>query len=336
MRKTTWVRILIVAVFWLASFDVLAEEARKADENKIPPVVARVNGEEITENDFISMWYTLQRARMRMNRSKLMDQKYMEAMKLETIERLVVLTLLHQKADALNIQPDPREVEKKIQEMKAVSMGGNHGGIVTALGAAQPEQDWDSQRADLVRAMKIQKLLKQEVQDKISVTPAEVRAYYDDHPDEFRLSEEVCARHIVIKVSPDATEAQRKEALRSIKDAAARIQKGEAFKDVAKEVSQDGSASDGGNLGYFGRGVMVPEFEKVAFSLEEGQVSGVVETQFGYHLIKVEEKRAGRIIPFEDIKAGIQQMLEGRKAQARVSEYIAGLKAEADIEIVSF
>jgi peptidyl-prolyl cis-trans isomerase C len=174
------------------------------------------------------------------------------------------------------------------------------------------------------------------VHDKVSVTPAEVRAYYDDHPDEFRVSEEVCARHILIKVPPDATEAQRREAVGTINEAAERIQKGETFKDVAKDVSQDGSASDGGNLGYFGRGVMVPEFEEVAFSLEDGQVSGVVETRFGYHLIKVEEKRSGSSIPFDEIKAGIEQMLKGRKAEARGSEYIANLKAEADIEIVSF
>jgi peptidyl-prolyl cis-trans isomerase C len=336
MRKMIWVRVLIVTVFGLSSFDALADEPSATEENKIPPVVARVNGEEITEKQYISMWYTLQRARMRINRSKAMDPKYMDAMRLETIDRLVILALLSQRADALNTQPDPKDVESKIQEMKALRMAGNYGGLLATMGAGQPEEDWDSHRADLVSSMKIKRLLKQEVHDKVSVTPAEVRAYYDDNPDEFRVSEEVCARHILIKVPADATEVQRREARGAINEAAERIQKGETFKDVAKDVSQDGSASDGGNLGYFGRGVMVPEFEEVAFSLEDGQVSGVVETEFGYHLIKVEEKRPGSTISFDEIKAGIEQMLKKRKAEARGREYIANLKAEAEIEIVSF
>ena len=98
MRKMRWVWILIVAVFGLPSFHVLAEEPRTTGENKIPPVVARVNGEEITEKQYIDMWYILQRARMRMNRSKAMDPKYMDAIKQETIDRLIALTLLRQKA----------------------------------------------------------------------------------------------------------------------------------------------------------------------------------------------------------------------------------------------
>ena len=335
MRKMMWVRISIIMLFGLSCFDVRADEPATTEGSKIPPVVARVNGEEITEKHYVSMWYTLQRARMRMNRSKAMDPKYMDAMKRETIDRLVILTLLRQKADELKITPDPKEVEKKIEEMKVLRMGGG-AGLLAAMGAGQPEEDWDSHRADLVTSMKIQELLKQEVHDKVSVTPTEVRAYYADNPAEFRVSEEVCARHILIKVPPEATEVQRKEALRAINEAAERIRKGEAFKEVAKDVSQDGSASDGGNLGYLGRGVMVPEFEEVAFSLEEGKVSGVVETQFGYHLIKVEERRSASTIPFDEIKAGIEQMLKRRKAESRGQEYIVNLKAEADIEIIPF
>ncbi len=336
MKKTIWVQVFILAFLGVASLGARANEPAATEENKIPAVVARVNGQEITEEQYISMWYTLQRARVRMNRSKAIDPKYLDAMKLETIDRLIAIALLSQKADALNIQPDAKEVEDKIQEMKAMYMAGSFGGLLATMGAGQPEEDWNRHRQDLLTSMKIQKLLKQEVHDKISVTPGEVRAYYDEHPDEFRVSEEVCARHILIKVPADATDPRRREALRAIHEAAERIQKGEAFGEVARDVSQDGSASDGGNLGYFGRGVMVPEFENVAFSLGPGQISDVVETRFGYHLIKVEDKRPGSTIAFDEVKAGIEQMLKGRKADRRGREYIASLRAEAEIEIVSF
>jgi peptidyl-prolyl cis-trans isomerase C len=81
---------------------------------------------------------------------------------------------------------------------------------------------------------------------------------------------------------------------------------------------------------------MVPEFEEVAFSLEEGKMSDIVETRFGYHLIMIDEKRPGSAIPFDEIKAGIEQMLTRREAELRGAEYIANLKAEADIEIIPF
>lgn len=92
-----------------------------------------------------------------------------------------------------------------------------------------------------------------------------------------------------LAVLDDAAGDGGKDALKAIQMAAERIQKGEAFEKVAKDVSQDGSASEGGDLGYFGRGRMVPEFEKVAFSLEKGQVSDIVKTRFGYHLIRIDD-----------------------------------------------
>nr|WP_309098933.1 peptidylprolyl isomerase [Fredinandcohnia onubensis] len=104
---------------------------------------------------------------------------------------------------------------------------------------------------------------------------------------EVKEGEVVKASHILAQVPQDATEEQKAEAKKKIEEAKAKLDSGEKFEDVAKEYSEDGSAQNGGDLGWFGKGRMVPEFEEVAFTLKEGETSDIVESQFGYHIIKV-------------------------------------------------
>jgi peptidyl-prolyl cis-trans isomerase C len=223
-------------------------------------------------------------------------------------------------------------VEQKLQEIQG-SMG-LAGAMAGALGGQQP--DWDAYRADITNSMKIQKLLKQEVHDKVVVEPKEAKDYYNSNLEDFKAPQQVRARHILIRIPTDATEGRRKEALEAIQKAVERIQKGEAFEQVAKEVSHDGSAPQGGDLGYFGRGRMVPEFEKVAFSLEKGQVSDIVETEFGYHLIKVEDRRPARTKLFQEVSAEVEELLRRMKAESLGRDYVAKLRAEAEIERIPF
>lgn len=115
-----------------------------------------------------------------------------------------------------------------------------------------------------------------------------VEAFYNEHINRYRQSKKVEARHILVKVKDGASDADKKTAKDKITAAAERVKKGEDFATVAKEVSEDSSASQGGSLGQFGEGAMVKPFEEAAFKLEAGQVSDIVETKFGFHVIKVE------------------------------------------------
>jgi len=204
------------------------------------------------------------------------------------------------------------------------------GAMAGALGGQGP--NWDAYRVSTTNSIKIEKLLKQEVYDKVVLEPREVKDYYNSNLEDFKVPDQVRARHILIRVPRDASEVRRKEALEAIQKAAERIQKGEAFEQVAKEVSQDGSALQGGDLGYFGRGRVVPEFEKVAFSLEKGQLSDIVQTQFGYHLIKVEDRRPAGTKLFQEVASGIEGLLKRMKAESLGRDYIEKLRAEGEIE----
>jgi peptidyl-prolyl cis-trans isomerase D len=151
------------------------------------------------------------------------------------------------------------------------------------------------------------------LQQGIQVSPTEARAYYDAHTADFDQPEQVRARHILLKVDDKrgAEEAQRQiEALRK------RLAAGEDFATLAAASSEDvASAQRGGELGFFGRGQMVPEFEQAAFAAQPGELVGPVKTSFGYHLIQVEEKRAGGTRPFEEMAPQIENRLRQERAQ---------------------
>ena len=111
-----------------------------------------------------------------------------------------------------------------------------------------------------------------------------------------------------------------------------KLQQGEDFAALAKEFSQGPSSFKGGDLGYFGRGQMVKSFEKAAFGLMPGDASDIIETRFGYHLIKVIERKPETLIAFEDIKDRLGQYLMQEKVRREVSSYVQKLKEKAKVE----
>ncbi|HEY2383664.1 MAG TPA: peptidyl-prolyl cis-trans isomerase [Terriglobia bacterium] len=153
----------------------------------------------------------------------------------------------------------------------------------------------------------------------IKVTDDELRQYYEQHKNEYTLPERVKAQHILFK-----TQGKTPEEIAKIKEKAQmvleRAKKGEDFGMLAKEYSEDATAKSGGDLGDFGRGQMVPEFEKVAFSLGVGAISDLVQSQAGIHIIKVNGKQEARVRPFEEMKEAIRPIVETRKAEQKASD----------------
>jgi peptidyl-prolyl cis-trans isomerase D len=162
------------------------------------------------------------------------------------------------------------------------------------------------------------------LQPRVTLTEAEERAYYDAHHDEFKQDEQVCATHILVKVkaTPDAKEGHADDEAKKLAQAALDQVKGGAdFAAVAKKVSEDqGSATQGGDLGCFARGRMVPEFEGAAFALAPGQTSDLVKSQYGYHVIRVTSRREETVPPFAQVKPTLHQTLLGQRVRALFDE----------------
>src|SRR5439155_13182507 len=157
---------------------------------------------------------------------------------------------------------------------------------------------------------------------------------YEKNPDRFKQDESVRASHILIRVDEKADAATRKKARAEIDAVLKQAKAGADFAKLAQQHSQDGSAAQGGDLNYFSKGQMVPEFDKVAFALKPGQLSGVVTTQFGYHVIKVTDHKPGRVVPFEESSQQIKQFLTEQKKQQHSDAFIEGLKKKSKIEVL--
>ena len=163
---------------------------------------------------------------------------------------------------------------------------------------------------------------------RVSVTDREIESYYREHPDEFKQEAEVCASHVLIKVkaSPDAKDGHSDaEAKAMAEKVLADARGGADFAELARKSSEDtGSAPSGGDLGCFARGRMVPEFDQAAFSLEPGQISDLVKTSFGYHVIRLGSVKEESTLPLPGVKERIRQMVTMEKV-----ETLAGQKSEA-------
>jgi peptidyl-prolyl cis-trans isomerase C len=164
-------------------------------------------------------------------------------------------------------------------------------------------------------------ILKKEVEDKAKVDDAEVKEFFDKNADKFTIGTKIRASHILVE-----TEDQAKK-LRE------RIKKGESFEKLAETFSKDkGSASKGGDIGYFGSGQMVPEFERAVMGLKTNEISEPVKTRFGYHIIKLVDVAKGETASFEQSKEPIRKQLLAEKQKSLIDSYIGNLMKKTDIK----
>jgi peptidyl-prolyl cis-trans isomerase C len=179
-----------------------------------------------------------------------------------------------------------------------------------------------------------QEYLKKAVLKDVAVTEEEMRKHYQENEKTYTLAAQAKARHILVKVAPNAPEADKKKAREKAEVLLKRVREGQDFAKVAEESSEDpASQKKGGDLGYFSRGRMVKPFEDVAFSMKPGQVSEIVETQFGFHIIKLEDLKEARIRPFDEVKEMVKSQLTLNLNKGKQEEFLKNLYKEAGIEI---
>lgn len=174
---------------------------------------------------------------------------------------------------------------------------------------------------ELKKRLIVESFLKKKVESDAQISEADLKKFYDQNVDKFKTGEQIRASHILVKTEKEA------------KDILAQIKAGGKFEDLAKKSSVDSSAAKGGDLGWFGKGTMVPAFEKAVLSLKEGQISDVVKSDFGYHIIKLTGKRAAGVRPFEEVKDQIKGALMPTKQQEIFQKIKEELKKTAKISI---
>jgi peptidyl-prolyl cis-trans isomerase C len=315
-----WVLLMVVG-FWSFAGLSMAGENRAAKEK-----VAVVNGSGIYKDD-LDREINLARQRLLSSGKSLSDSELAELRK-GVLENLIDQELLYQQSQKRGIKLDDAAVQAQLTKIKErFPTEEAFKSTMRKMGLSESIIEFQ-----LERGMAIKKLIETEFAEEATVSEKEAKSYYDRHPDFFRKPEQVHASHILIKVDAEAEKSKKNEARKKIAGIQKRVKQGEDFAVLAKKFSQDPSSEKGGDLGYFERGQMVKPFEDAAFALKPGEVSDIVETRFGYHLIQVVDRKPETTIAYDDVKKRIEEYLKNIKVKEAVKPYLEKLKSNSTVE----
>ena len=290
--------------------------------------VARVNGKVIpkSELDRAVLGIVLQNG---MDPSK--ASFFLQEFGPQILDQLVQRELLYQEALREGHAVPPEEFESTL-----AGFSGNFNSP-EEFSAALQERGLTEEtfREDFLKQMAISRYIENTIVPMASIPDETVREAYDQNPSNFEVPEEVKASHILIQVAESDPQEKKDEALERAKEITSLArQEGADFAQLARERSEGPTAPAGGDLGFFLRGRMAKPFEDVAFSMEVGRISDPVLTQFGYHVIKVTDRREGRTLPFEEVRERLGADLKNRMVGEIVGRKIEEIKAKSDIEIL--
>jgi peptidyl-prolyl cis-trans isomerase C len=336
VKRIPFIKHLVVAVAAASLLSVAA--CKKADEPKTGDgtttqasstgPVAKVNSQEISRGDFDKQ---MERTRSRFQRAGRQIAPALETrLKENLVRKMVEEELIAQKAKAEGVTVEATELDAKFAEHKG-RFGSDKAfaAFLERTNQTEVEVKQDLEK-NLLRDKLFTKLL-----GGTEPTDADAQKYYEENKDKYKQKEQIKASHILFKVDKTTAEADKKKKLDQAKKVLGEAKKaGVDFEELAKKYSEGPTAPRGGDLGTFSRGRMVKPFEDVAFAAKAGEVLGPVETQFGYHVIKVYEKTPEVQRPFEEVKESILTSLKARQKSKATRELLDKLKAEAKVEVL--
>lgn len=257
-------------------------------------------------------------------------KKFKDGFKETVINQITTMDTIYEEAKKEKILPTEDEINERFELVKK-SIDSNE----------QYKKDLEENGIDdefiknqQAKDLAIEKY-KEKFYEDVKVSDEEAKSYYDDNKDEFYI-EQVKASHILIPTQDESgkpfSEEQIKEANKKAQDILQKVKSGGNFEQLAKENSSCSSSENGGDLGYFGKGQMVEEFEKVAFSLDKGEISEVVETNYGYHIIKLTDKKGEQRV-FEEVRDYIKMQIKNEKFDENIEKISkkANIKVNKDI-----
>ena len=333
--------LLTMAIFFTSCLGVAYADTKTLDINQIPPipdVVARVNGSDISAKhikfQFVQVLKKSQAPFTSAQKEKIVRK---------VIDKEVVRELMYQEGQKLNLVADPKFVEAELQALKSAYKNEND--FKEAL------LERDITENDLKKSIEVdsqaQIILKQQVKGMVGIDDSLVEKYYKDNKENFRRPTAYRASHVLIMpFSPELIKNSKIEDLRSNKkelrvkarekilEIQEQSKRGVDIAELATKYSHDESTSkNGGDLGFFYAEAVEKTFTDAVAKLKIGEISDIVETKFGFHLIKLTETKPGEYAPFSDMKGAIQEHLFMEGARDRVSDYIASLRKKSEIEI---
>jgi peptidyl-prolyl cis-trans isomerase SurA len=254
-------------------------------------------------------------------------------LKKTALDNLINKKLIDQKIIELNINVSDDELRQTIDDVKKQN-NLTQENLIAAL--RTQGLTLDQYKAQLREQLERVRLMGQEVRSKIQVNEQEVKDYYNANPKSFGGDDLFHARHIFFRLPADAKPEDVNKVLTRAMIVLQKAQSGDDFAELAKKFSDDPqAATDGGDLGTFKKGDMLPEIEAAVIDMKSGQVSSIVNTKAGFHIIKLVERKQGEVKPFSDVKGAIEEMLYRKKSEERFNQWVEELRRVAAIEIMS-
>jgi peptidyl-prolyl cis-trans isomerase C len=301
-------------------------EPIKPIPEKLPEVIARVNGESVTRKEIEDYVHNLEGRAGGPVPAEQRDRIYRGI-----IDQIVGYKLLVQEAKARKIDVPDAEVNAKIDEVKKQFPSED----LFMQTLIDRKLTIDQMKADARRDIAIARMIDAEIASRIALKPTQVEDFYKNNQGQFTQPERVRASHILISFPEGADAAAKAQAKTKAQRVLKDVKAGKDFAALAREHSQDpGSAPNGGDLGFFEQGRMVGPFNDVAFSLKPGATSDLVETQFGYHIIRVAEKQPGRTVPLEEVRPKVKQYLENLNKETETDAFVKSLRAKGKVQIL--
>ena len=291
-----------------------------------PPVVATVNAEQVTRAD---LERSIRGVETQVN-EKMPDDKR-DGVVRGVLERLINYRLLLQEAQARGIEVSPEEIDaqmtalaRRFPNMEAMRQALIVRGVTI-----------DMLRADARRDLPVAKLVAAETGQELKVPQADVRRFYDQNQDRFKQPEAARASHIFVRLPQDADD-KVKHAMRVRAESIMRLAKrGDDFAGLARNYSEDRATGErGGDLGWFGRGTTPKPFHDGVFCLQAGRIGGLAETDDGFHVVKVHERREARVQPYAEVESDLATYLLRQLQEQLTLDLIKELRAKAKIEIL--
>jgi peptidyl-prolyl cis-trans isomerase C len=292
---------------------------------QLPDVVARVNGEAISRGDLEK---AVSEIEARAGQSMPADQR--DRVLRAVLDQLIGFRLLAQESVARKTTVADADLEARIAQIRSQFPSDE----VFQQQLQQRQTTLAQLRADTRASMQITMMLQAELGTRTAVTPEQINDFYVKNPTAFQQGERVKASHILVRLQANADAAERENALVKATGILVDVKAGKDFAALAKQYSDDpGSGANGGDLGFFERGQMVPPFEQAAFSLQVGQTSELVQSDFGYHIIRVTDRQAARVQPLADVRGDIEQYLVGQNREQQTRLFVDTLKSKGKVEI---
>ncbi|WP_434793832.1 Foldase protein PrsA [Terrisporobacter petrolearius] len=293
--------------------------------------VAIVNGQNITLENYQKLLYLNKSSMESYYGSDIWSKKmedgktYSDTLKEMVFQTMIGSEVIYQQAEKDKVIPTDKQVQDQINSFnESTKNNSEYQEQLKKMGINEDFLKFQFTR-DLANTN-----LQKKFEEDTKISETEMKKYYEDNKKSF-YTDTVTASHILLKTQDsegkELSAEKKKEAKKKAEEALAKVKSGEDFAKVAKKYSQDSSASKGGELGTFGRGQMVSEFEKAAFNMKKGEISDIVETEYGYHIIKV-TGRVDKQETYNDVKDKIKTTLAGQK----YTEYVEKLKKDSKIE----